>query len=84
MKFGWPYWPFLDVGELGRPEEDEPPHSARTDSCPRRLVLPKGLHPDGHANVESLRRRRVRTGQVKEKAESCAVDLEREESGEGW
>jgi hypothetical protein len=38
-------------------------------------VLPKGLHPEGHVNIEKRRLRRLRTGQVREKAESCAVDL---------
>jgi hypothetical protein len=46
-------------------------------------VLPKGLHPEGHVNVVRLRLRRLRTEQVREKAESCAVDLSGEEGGGG-
>lgn len=35
-------------------------------------------------NIEKLRRRRLRTGQVREKAESCAVNLVgKEQKGEG-
>lgn len=57
------------------PEQGERPRlRGQPDSCPPGRVLPKHLHPEGHANVVRLRRKRLRKAQVKGKVESCAVD----------
>lgn len=61
-----------------QPTEVAYPRSGGKCSCPPGLGLPKDLHLESRLNVEKLRRRKLRTEQGKEKAESCAVDLRRE------